>query len=43
MDALKREFILLLEEQVARPADGNGIGRIQGSAICEGPPQTVKR
>jgi hypothetical protein len=37
MDALKHEFMLLLEAQVARPVDGNGIGRIQGSAICEGP------
>jgi hypothetical protein len=25
VDALKREFMLLLEEQVARPADGSGI------------------
>jgi hypothetical protein len=37
MDALKHEFMLLLEAQVARPVDGNGIGRIQGIAICEGP------
>jgi hypothetical protein len=28
MDALKHEFMLLLEEQVATPVDGNGMGRI---------------
>jgi hypothetical protein len=42
VDALKREFMLLLEKQVAMPADGSGITpggtpRIQCSAICEVP------
>ena len=44
VDALKREFMLLLEEQVARPADGNGITPDGGGVPfvrCQ--PQTVQQ
>jgi hypothetical protein len=44
VDALKRDFMLLLEEQVATPADGSGITP-DGSAVrfvrCQ--PQTVQQ
>ena len=44
VDALKREFMLLLEEQVARPADCSG-GPPNGSAVpfvrCQ--PQTIQQ
>jgi hypothetical protein len=41
VDALKREFMIILEEQVARPADGGSITPDIVRCHCDAQPQTI--